>query len=491
MSSKSIRTTYLPVIAAFLIIIGILIGYALGGKNTIFTGNAKPSTIDEVVALIHENYVDSISYADIQRYAIMGVLEHLDPYSHLSIPEKNTKEKEKMSGFYRGIGLILSDVQDSLYIVDVSENSPASEGDFQVGDRMYSVNGQILTIDNLYKILSNTRQQIEVQTFRNGKPLKQRLMYSYITLKNIAGVKILDKSSAVVSIEHFSNTTYEDLMKCLDSLKNKHNVKNIIFDLRDNPGGYLDVAKKILDELIEPGKLLVYTIDRNGNKLEYKSQGNPHFLFEQISVLINENSASSSEVFAGAIQDNRKGVIIGQTSYGKAMVQENYDLSDGSGLRLTVAQYFTPSGQNINRVPNDSTKRGGITPNILVSQNRPMLSEELNRAILKYAENYWLTNHVALKKQYKTQSQFPQNLNLSNDELKAKALESVKNSKNYLALQNEVNTQTNTVRLHFEYELSKFVFRNAYRYIYPDAYLTQSLRFFNDPQYRQQVMSKH
>lgn len=447
--------------------------------------------MDEVAALIHENYVDSVSYADIQRYAIMGILEHLDPYSLLSSPNKNTKEKEKMSGFYRGVGLILSSVQDSLYIVGVLENSPASEGDFQPGDRMYSVNGQVVNLDNFFEILSNTRQQIEVQTFRKGKPLKQRLMYSYITLKNIAEVKILDKSSAVVSIEHFSNTTYEDLMKCLDSLKNKHNVKNIIFDLRDNPGGYLDVAKKILDELIEPGKLLVYTIDRNGNKLEYKSQGNPHFLFEQMSVLINEHSASSSEVFAGAIQDNRKGVVIGQTSYGKAMVQENYDLSDGSGLRLTVAQYFTPSGKNINRDLKDSTKRGGIAPNILVRQNMAILPEELDRAILKYAESYWITNHLSLKNQYKTQNQFPKNLNLTNDELKTNVLELLKNSKNYLALQNEVNTQANTVRLHFEYELSKFVFRNSYRYIYPDEYITQSLRFFNDPQYRQQVMSKH
>jgi carboxyl-terminal processing protease len=491
MSNRPIQTTYLPVIAAFLIIIGILIGYALGGKRTIFASNAKPSTIDEVAALIHENYVDSISYSDIQKYAIKGILEHLDPYSHLSAPNQNIKEKEKMNGFYRGIGLVVSSCQDSLYIVGVLDNSPATEGNFQPGDRLYSINGQPLTSANFNQILSNTQNQIEIQTFRNGKPIRQRLMYSYIALKNIADVKILDKNSAVVSIEHFSNTTYEDLMRCLDSLKNKHNVKNIIFDLRDNPGGYLDVAKKILDEIIEPGKLLVYTIDRNGNKLEYRSQGNPHFLFEQMSVLINEHSASSSEVFAGAIQDNKKGVIIGQTSYGKAMVQEHYDLSDGSGLRLTVAQYFTPSGQNINRSPNDSTKRGGINPNIFVRQNMAAFSEDLNDAILKYAESYWMTNHVALKNQYKTQSQFPQNLNITNDELKAQILESLKDNKSYLALLNKVNAQTNTVRLHFEYELSKFIFRNTYRYIYLDDYLTQSLRFFNEPQYRQQVMSKN
>lgn len=313
--------------------------------------------IEEIIRFIENKYVDSIETEKMTINLINDMLSKLDPHSSYITPEELEGHNERMSGTYRGVGIESLKLRDTFYITSLVKKGPAELGGMQIGDAFLKIGdrevaGQGLRFQDVRELLKDSLKntlEIEVQRLDKTKE-KLTINISEIVVPSASICYLLDEETAYLKLSRFSANTYEQFIESIESLKEDRTSLNLVLDLRDNPGGFLPQAIKILSQLFgEKDKLLTYTEGLNQKKQEFRSTGNAFYNIGKVAILIDGYSASGSEILSGAIQDWDRGIVIGETSYGKGLVQEIYPLRNGGALRLTVAKYYTPSGRLIQK----------------------------------------------------------------------------------------------------------------------------------------------
>ena len=349
-------------------------------------GAVKQKT-KEIETLINQYYLDEVDEQQIEDTMYTGLVAGLDdPYSVYYTEEELKTMEESTSGEYSGIGATLTQNPDTkeMSVVSCFENTPAEEagllpGDIIVGWNGSSVEGMELS-ELVSKIKTDPDEHLTLEIERDGDTMEVELTRREVEIPTVESEMLHDQIGYIKLLE-FDEVTAEQFRAALDQLE-EQGMEKLIIDVRDNPGGVLQTVCDMLDELLPEG-LIVYTEDKDGNKKEYTSDGEHQFT-KPLAVLTNENSASASEIFAGAIQDYSLGTIVGTTTFGKGIVQRIFYLSDGTGVKLTVAKYYTPKGHDIHKK--------GITPDVEVE-----LDENLkNKITISHDEDNQLQKAIKL-----------------------------------------------------------------------------------------------
>lgn len=355
---KNIRSSvYIPVLLALAVVVGILIGNRLNrnaGKNYPATSNVNK--FDAIVNLIQNAYVDSISTDSLIEKTIPQLLKNLDPHTTYIPAKEMVGVEEEMRGNFGGIGVQFSIQNDTVMVVDVISGGPSSKLGIMPGDRIISVNDTSLVVKGLKneKVLSKLRGEkgtkVNVGIKRKGfkVPLAFSIIRGDIPIYSVDVNYMIDPTTGYIKVSRFGEQTYEEFMEGMKAL-DQQGMKNVIVDLRGNPGGYLNSVIKMVNEFLDKGELIVYTQGNSQARKTFQADSRGAYRDKGIIVLVDDFSASASEIFAGAIQDNDRGWIIGRRSFGKGLVQEQIPFNDGSAVRLTVARYYTPSGRCIQK----------------------------------------------------------------------------------------------------------------------------------------------
>lgn len=344
--------------------------------------NEKYDSFDEkleaVISTLEENYYEEIDINALYEEAIRGLVAGVgDPYTSYFTQEEYASFVEKMSGSYEGIGVVISygESKEIVLVVAPFKNSPGEKAGILPGDRILSVDGTDvigMDIDKIVELIKGDKgTDVIVSVWREDQELELTITRDVIEVPTIE-YSLMDNEIGYIVMSGFDLITEEQFKAALTDLE-KQGAQGLILDLRNNPGGYLHIVYAIADELMEKGKMVVYTEDKNGNREELITQDDESFEKPMV-VLINENSASASEILAGAIKDHELGKIVGKTSFGKGLVQGSIELEDGSSIKVTVSKYFTPDGNYINKV--------GIAPDVEVEADvETEKDEQLDKAI--------------------------------------------------------------------------------------------------------------
>jgi len=353
--------TRLPLLLAATLAVGMFIGQQLPhyDRNFSLQPRSMPGsgTLDEVLRYVEAKYVDSVDIERLRAQAVEGLLEQLDPHSVYISPEEIRAVEDDMNGAFEGVGIEFIMLDDTLQVVAPLAGGPSELAGIQSGDKIVSINDTVIAgIDietsRIYNKLRGPKGSVVKIGIRRGH--ERTLRYFEVTrdvipVKSLEIAYMLDDQTGYFKIARFNSNTYQEFMQQLTPLVEEKGLKNLVLDLRGNPGGYLEEATDLLSQLFPEGKLLVYTQGRAGQRKDYKSNGRARFDIQNVAVLMDEGSASASEIVAGAVQDWDRGWVIGRRSFGKGLVQEQYPLSNGGAIRLTVSRYFIPSGRCIQR----------------------------------------------------------------------------------------------------------------------------------------------
>lgn len=348
-----------PMFLVVALIIGILLGMYLQNRRQV-SAHSKLSggsnKIGVIMNLIEGNYVDSVDSKKIIESAIPEILKQLDPHT-IYIPAKEMQGvSEEMSGNFSGIGVQFSIQNDTIMVIDVVSGGPSQKLGIKAGDRIVTVNDtlmagkKITNEDVLRKLRGKKNTKVKVGIARKGFPelLPFEITRGEIPIISVDVSYMVNNNIGFVKIGRFGEKTYDEFMDAISKLEKK-GAKQLIIDLRGNPGGYLGAVIKMVNEFLDKGELIVYTKGRTQSKRSFYADVKGNYLGKKVVVLVDEYSASASEIFAGAIQDNDRGTIIGRRTFGKGLVQEQIPFYDGSAIRLTVARYYTPSGRCIQK----------------------------------------------------------------------------------------------------------------------------------------------
>ncbi len=363
---KNKFTVILPLLVAISVAAGIIIGNLLM-RNTqpVLSpiGHTRPNKLSTILKLIENGYVDSVNTGDIIEKAIPGILENLDPHTAY-IPAKNMKEvQEEMQGNFSGIGVQFSIQEDTVRVIEVIPGGPSNQVGILPGDRIVTVNDSLIAginiqntrVLNLLRGEKNTK--VNVGVIRKGEkyPIEFEITRDDIPIISVDVSYMMDDETGFIKVTRFSEKTYKEFMDGMKKL-DRAGAEKVIVDLRQNPGGSLASVLQIVDEFLEKGEPILYTEGLKQARKTFNSSGKNHWKDKKLYVLIDEFSASASEIFAGALQDNDRALIIGRRSFGKGLVQEQIPLNDGSSLRLTVARFYTPSGRCIQKSYDDGNE---------------------------------------------------------------------------------------------------------------------------------------
>lgn len=458
---------WLPLIIALVLAIGIEVGMMMNNaqRSTLFS-RSKSNTLDEVLDYVQAKYVDTVNISNLEDGAVADVLEQLDPHSTF-IPSKDLKEvNQEMEGNFEGIGIEFFLVSDTIMVVSVISGGPAESVGIQAGDKIIMIDDTSFAGKHIADrdVVSHLRGQkgtkVKVSIQRNGVSnlLPFTITRDKIPMYSIDASYMVDKNTGYIKVNRFSETSYDEFTNAVKKLK-QQGMSRLVIDLRQNGGGLLNAAADIIDELLDQEKIMVYTKGRVYSRMDYKTRVLGDFEEGPLAILIDEGSASASEIVAGAIQDWDRGVIVGRRSFGKGLVQEQYGLSDGSALRLTVAKYYTPSGRCIqkpydknlndyydevvNRYHNgevlnadsihlnDTVKYytskgrvvyggGGIIPDVFVSldtsnNGNSFLNAVLNQGLIQQFSYNYYQNHSGFLNQYSSVDQFRQQFAVGDD----------------------------------------------------------------------------
>ena len=376
MYKNSKFTIILPAVVACSLVAGVLLGGLVFRTNRPVVRRpalTAPGSdkINRLLSLIGTQYVDSVSIDSLTERVIPLILDELDPHSTYLSAQDLSRAKESIEGEFDGIGVVFNMATDTVIVLNVVNSGPSAKAGIQAGDRIVTVNDTVVAgikmpQDSVVKRLRGPRgSQVTLGIQRAGvKDLVPFVVTrDAIPIKSIVAAYMIRPETGYIKFEQFSMNAHKELAEAIARLK-EQGMKKLILDVRGNPGGLLDQAILISREFLPKGKMIVYTQDRDGNReIEY-SEGNGKFMDEELVVLIDENSASASEILAGALQDNDRGTIIGRRSFGKGLVQNQIPFPDGSAVRLTVARYYTPTGRSIQKPYSDGTE----------SYNRELLS---------------------------------------------------------------------------------------------------------------------
>ena len=343
-----------PLVISIAIVLGIVIGNYISTKK--FTLD-KDRKINAVLNLIQSEYVDSIDVKDLVEQAIPAIIGNLDPHSYY-IPAADIRaENEKLDGSMSGIGVSFFMMNDTANVDQVIPNGPAEKVGMLAGDRIISVNGEsivggTLTAEGIRSKIrgeKGTKVRIGVKRNTSKKTLTFTITRDDIPMNTIDVSYMLDDKTGYIKIAQFGKNTYDEFFAALSKLK-KDGASRYIVDLRGNPGGYMEMAILMVNEFLEQGELIVYTKGRKEREdIQVWSDDQGSFHDAQVAVLIDEYSASASEIMAGALQDNDRGLVVGRRSFGKGLVQKQIYLPDSSAIRLTIARYYTPSHRCIQK----------------------------------------------------------------------------------------------------------------------------------------------
>jgi carboxyl-terminal processing protease len=362
MGNKKLQV-WLPLLFSIVMIAGMFFGYRLngGGKGKGFFKTSKPTSLQEAVDLIRLKYVDPVNLDSIQSGAIQEMMKELDPHSIYFPPVELEAANAELAGNFEGIGVEFNIFNDTVNVVYVMPEGPSDRAGLQIGDKIIKADDSSLTIPNIStaKIREHIRgkkgSKAVLQILRNGQMKTVQVTRESIPVFSVDAAYMINDTTGYIKLNKFTETSYEEFMKALEDMQKK-GLKSLIFDLRGNGGGYMNEAVDIADEFLDQDKLIVYTVGINSKKREYRCKRPGLFEKGKVCVLVDAGSASASEVLAGALQDWCRATIIGQRTFGKGLVQEQYDLTDGSAIRLTVARYYTPLGRSIQR-PYDKGKK--------------------------------------------------------------------------------------------------------------------------------------
>ena len=353
------NTKYIPFLLAVCLIAGIAIGtfYAnhfSGNKLGII--NTSSNKLNALLRIIDDQYVDTVKMSDLVEEAMPQILSELDPHSSY-IPAKNLEAvNSELRGSFSGIGIQFTIQDDTIHINSVIQGGPSEKVGLMAGDRIVAIDdsafvGKIVTNNESMKRLKGEKgSKVKLGIFRPGEKdiLHFTVVRGDIPVKSIDAAYMLNEKFGYIKVNKFGETTYPEFLIALAKL-NQESCQGIIIDLRGNTGGYMVASIQMINELLPNKRLIVYTQGRKSPRENYTSNGTGSSQKIPLIVLVDEASASASEIFAGAIQDNDRGTIIGRRSFGKGLVQQPIEFSDGSAIRLTIARYYTPSGRCIQK----------------------------------------------------------------------------------------------------------------------------------------------
>lgn len=461
---------FYPFIFSVILAFGVFLGFKIQGnsnaKSKSFYNAAGNSKLEYLLRLIEAKYVDTVDAQSLYDDAIAKMLTDLDPHSVYLPPLEMKHEAEIMEGNFEGIGIEFSIQNDTIQVVTPISGGPSEQVGISAGDKIIKINDTLvagikISNDMVMKKLKGPKDtKVKVTMLKSGtrKMVNYTIKRDKIPLYSLDAGFMLDKTTGYIKINRFSKTTYAEFYEKLEALT-KQGMQKLILDLRQNPGGFMDQATAMADEFIDGSKTIVYTEGRTFPKTYDKAKTPGMFEQGKLAILIDEGSASASEIVSGAVQDWDRGIIIGRRSFGKGLVQQEYDLGDGSSVRLTIAKYFTPSGRSIQRpydhnVENyysdiskrykdgevfhqDSIKQdkkityktlikgrtvyggGGITPDIYIPIDTSMLNPFVNAVyennlLQEFAYNYYAGNKTNFST-YKSAASFNQQFNISQE----------------------------------------------------------------------------
>jgi len=362
MTNKSSRLViYLPIAFSFVLIIGIILGSLLSGgnkaqNNLLPIGHGNNNKVDNIIDYIERDYVDTISRSQLETDAIKEMLDKLDPHSSYISAKDFHEINDPLLGSFEGIGISFRIEKDTITVINTIPGGPSEKVGLMGGDRIVEVNdtllvGKKLTNNLAIKKLKGPKgTEVDISIFRRGVPelMNFTIIRDIIPTYSLDVAYMVNSDIAYIKLNKFSATTYEEFEEAIEDLSEK-GMKKLILDLRGNPGGFLNAAINISDEFLKDGELIVYTEGKNRPRNYAFADGKGKFTTQAVVVLIDEGSASASEIVAGALQDNDRGIIIGRRSFGKGLVQEQMNLPDGAAIRLTVSKYYTPTGRCIQK----------------------------------------------------------------------------------------------------------------------------------------------
>jgi len=349
---------WIPLLFALVMILGMLIGFRLRGNGNLsaagFFKTRKQTPVQEVIDLVNMKYVDRVAMDTLGDAAIQGMLTHLDPHS-VYIPAVDLSEfNEDLQGNFEGIGIEFQIFDDTVNVVSVLTGGPSDRGGLQVGDKFLKVGDSIvagngINTERIRKLLRGPgASKVTISLLRDGRPQSFTIARGTIPLPAIDVAYMINKETGYIRISKFSETTHAEFVQAVMKLQ-QQGLQKLVLDLRGNGGGILQESIDIADDFLDGDKLIVYTEGARSPKVEYRCRREGLFEKGRLALLTDEGTASASEVLTGALQDWDRATIIGRRTFGKGLVQEQYQLSDGAALRLTVARYYTPTGRSIQK----------------------------------------------------------------------------------------------------------------------------------------------
>jgi len=349
----------IPTLIAAALALGIFVGGKLHFNDTperLFTTNSKKDKLNRLIDYIDYEYVDDVNTDSIVDVTVNSILEKLDPHS-VYIPEKDmTRVSEHMKGDFVGIGVNFYPYRDTIAVIRAIKNGPSFVKGIKPGDRILMADkdtlfGKGMPSDVIVdKLKGKEGSPVELSVYRpsEDKTFSVTVKRGVVPIKSVNAQYMLKDDIGYIKVNRFAESTFKEFKSALKKLQKK-GAKKLVLDLRDNPGGYLEIAEKMADEFLKEGKLILFTKNKKGKVDKTYATDRGSFEDKPIYVLINERSASASEIIAGALQDNDIGTIVGRRSFGKGLVQREMALGDGSAVRLTVSRYYTPTGRSIQK----------------------------------------------------------------------------------------------------------------------------------------------
>lgn len=355
---KDNKNNYLfPLAIAVAVAVGLFLGHLLtpNGKTfQISEGEEKYGKVKDIIQILNEKYVDTLNGDRIFEEAISDMLHKLDPHSNYLPASDYKAATEMIEGKFGGVGVRFSIIRDTICVTNVINNAPAYHAGIQSGDKIISINNKSvaskkITNEKVMKLLKGEENtSVKIVIYRNRKKINKEIIRGTIPIESIVCASMVDKGIGYIKLDQFSVNSGDEFERAAIRLMDQ-GMKKLIFDLRNNGGGVLQAASEIVDEFLSDGKPIVKTKGVHVGEQVYKATSKGVLEKIDVVVLINSNSASASEIVAGALQDNDRAIIMGRRSFGKGLVQEDIRLKDGSDLRLTIARYYTPTGRCIQK----------------------------------------------------------------------------------------------------------------------------------------------